>query len=267
MRCGGWGASAALALLVLSPACEAAVNLNGLDGGCPPLPGPTEVKVSAPGGTYCIDSTEVTNAQYADFLAALATSTVTPTLGAGCPAMTNFTPVDTIGHEPVWPTTALNYPVVHVNWCDAYAYCAWAGKRLCGAIGGGSLMSQPSPVPQSMEAVSEWLGVCSGGGATAYPYGSTYETTWCNGTGPGGALAPVASNPQCVGGYPGVYDMSGNVWEWTDACTSSTEIMAFCSTFGGAFDSNPSDLTCLSQRWWYRTDTAANIGFRCCQDL
>jgi formylglycine-generating enzyme required for sulfatase activity len=225
------------------------------------------VKVVTSEGSYCIDSTEVTNAQYAEFLSALASSSVVPTLGHGCPAMTNFTPVDPMAADPVWPTSAVQYPVVHVNWCDAYAYCAWAGKRLCGAIGGGSLMAQASPIPQSLDTVYQWLDACSMGGATAYPYGGTYQAGSCNGGSTTGiSLAPVASSPQCVGGYPGLYDMSGNAWEWIDACTSG-DITAFCSTFGGAYDSGQGEMACLNQRWWTRTSTAADIGFRCCQDL
>jgi hypothetical protein len=32
-----------------------------------------------------------------------------------------------------------NFPITNVDWCDAYAYCAGIGKRLCGKIGGGTL--------------------------------------------------------------------------------------------------------------------------------
>ncbi len=225
------------------------------------------VKIQAGSLTYCVDSTEVTNGQYAEFLAAITASPGIVTLGHGCPVeMTNFTPTDPMAVNPVWPTDATNYPVVHVDWCDAYAYCAWAGKRLCGQIGGGSLQSEPSPVPPSTETVSQWLNACTAGGMNDYPYGGTFERSFCEGASAGGAITPVESNRQCVGGYPGIYDMSGNVWEWLDACRSDA-FNDFCSSFGGGFDSPDTSLSCLSQRWWTRTAGAADLGFRCCEDL
>jgi sulfatase modifying factor 1 len=155
--------------------------------------------------------------------------------------------------------------VVHVNWCDAFAYCAWAGKRLCGQIGGSSLVASTGLTTADI-GFYQWINACSGSDETVYPYGNQYMSV-CVGGGPQDAIAPVASAPGCVGGYPGLYDMSGNVWEWVDACTSSTDLTAFCSTLGGAFDSPETSLTCLSQRWWTRVDGAADLGFRCCEDL
>jgi formylglycine-generating enzyme required for sulfatase activity len=70
----------------------------------------------------------------------------------------------------------------------------------------------------------------------------------------------------CVGGYPGIYDMSGSVWEWNDVC-AGTNPGDFCHVYGGAFDSMPSELACKGERNWTRTSTAQNIGFRCCEDL
>jgi len=272
MRRGAWGEGAALmgAVFLLSPACEVAVSLDGLQGGCPPHPGPTAVKVQAtPDTAFCIDSTEVTNDQYAVFLAAIASSpdAASGLLGAGCPGdMTNFTPNDPMSTTGVWPAPT-GYPVVHVNWCDAYAYCKWAGKRLCGQIGGGSLMAA-TELSTGFVSYYQWINACSGSDEMlVYPYGNQYMPGVCVGGAGPEAIAPVASDRGCVGGYPDIYDMSGNVWEWVDACTDSTNFMAFCSSLGGGFDSPETSLTCLSQRWWTRVDGAADLGFRCCADL
>jgi formylglycine-generating enzyme required for sulfatase activity len=56
---------------------------------------------------------------------------------------------------------------------------------------------------------------CGGAAQTAYPYGNNYDAAKCS------AIATsVATNLQCVGGYAGLYDMSGNVVEWEDSIYS-----------------------------------------------
>ncbi len=109
-----------------------------------------------------------------------------------------------------------NHPAVNVNWEEANAYCKWLGKRL------------PSE--------EEWEKAARGTDGRQFPWGKDFDkakaNTQASGLGgevrvgsykeettaalfPGGTL-PVGSLEAGKNPY-GVYDMSGNVWEWTDA--------------------------------------------------
>jgi formylglycine-generating enzyme len=100
------------------------------------------------------------------------------------------------------------HPVVHVAYDDARAYAAWAGKELpteaewefaaCGGLDGAVYPWGDEPAPGGRLMANTWQG----------------EFPWQNlGQGGfGGATSPVASFPP--NGY-GLYDVVGNVWEWT----------------------------------------------------
>lgn len=100
-----------------------------------------------------------------------------------------------------------DHPVVHVAWEDVEAYATWAGKEL------------------SSEA--EWEFAARGGlegktyewGDEHLPGGRTMANFWL-GEFPWQSLKPPGlEETSPVGSYPpngyGLYDMTGNVWEWT----------------------------------------------------
>ena len=252
-------AAGALAVPALACSCDLTVGLDGLQGGCPPTRGATQVKINAGSSSFCIDTTETTNAQYGDFVSSTFTLAA-DAIPDGCQTLTD--PVPSMG----WPPGPgyEGYPVTNVNWCQAYTYCQWAGKRLCGAISGGAL----APPNDTNATQSQWFDACSNNGALAYPYGNMFASSLCGGMEDNSQLLIVGTQPGCVGGFPGIFDMSGNVWEWTDACDDTTPASdAFCDARGGAFDSTPTDLECAGERNWTRSAGIYNIGIRCCLDL
>ena len=211
------------------------------------------VAVSLGGGReFLIDSTEVTNGAYAAWLA---TNPDTASQPSECSWNTSFVPTQG------WPGKA-DLPVAAVDWCDAYAYCAGIGQSLCGAVGG-----KPERYDAYDDAGSdEWYIACSRGGAQAYPYGSVYDPTKCNGadfdaSGP----VPVGSLPGCVGSVPGLFDMSGNVWEWENACNGDAGATDMCRRRGGSWFSDAGLLTCAVGGFDARNAASKYVGFRCCK--
>jgi len=216
-------------------------------------------------GAICIDSTEVTEAQYQLFIAAKAGD-------AGlqppeCSWNTTWVPATTC---PFDPSGHAAYPVEGIDWCDAYGYCAWAGKRLCGRVGGGTIPSSDASVVGDYRT-SERTAVCTQGGALQFPYGNVFDPNGCNGGEHAGPRepVPVETTPGCQGGYPGVFDMAGNVHEWENACDTTTSgangANDVCAFRGGSFHDVPQD-SCATTYAWGRAQIDCDIGFRCCAD-
>jgi len=215
---------------------------------------------------YCIDSTEVTIAQYTQFVTDAGPATAFGQIPV-CAWNVAFAP-DTVGTADGRCTTAnvdpvlrADYPITCVNWCDAFAYCGWAGKRLCGAISGGS-------VPfNSFTTNAQWYLACATPENTTFPNDSNDGGNCILGK-PGSV--PVAS-VGCNGGYPGLSDMVGNVEEWVDSCDNTGELdggggtsVDRCRDQGDEWDQNFQGVGCSNDDVDNRNETWAGIGFRCC---
>jgi len=187
---------------------------------------------------FWIDATEVTNRQFAAFVEATGYVTVAEkpprqedfpdappeNLVAGSIVFTPPTAPVPLGNHLQWwryvpgadwrhplgPESSIegheDFPVVHVAFEDAEAYAAWAGKRI--------------------PTEAEWEFAARGGLAgNLYPWGNEFqpEGRWMANTWQGqfpventaadgfAGVAPVGQFP--ANGY-GLFDVSGNVWEW-----------------------------------------------------
>jgi formylglycine-generating enzyme required for sulfatase activity len=196
--------------------------------------------------TFYVDSTEVTVAQYGAFLAAKNGDT------SGQPAVCSW---NTSYYDTSIPMSPDNHPMGNVDWCDATAFCSWAGKRLCGKKGGGAI----ARADLFTAGISQWYLACGG------PNGGTHpnNNSTCNSNDGFGNIAPVATFPGCQGYYPGLYDMEGNVAEWVDGCAGDTGKDDTCYLMGGGIYDQKSYCTEVYEDW-QRNDTAAVFGFRCC---
>jgi formylglycine-generating enzyme len=219
-----------------------------------PITGPN----GGPNVDYKIDSTEVTKGQYDAWLA------TSPSLPASTDANCGY--VKSYAEQGIGytGTDADHHPVVYVDWCDAYEYCLGVDKRLCGAIGGGPL----DFASYADATLSQWYRVCSSGGANNYPYVGAYQVTTCNGVDLAkGTTTAVGSLTGCQAPspYAGVYDLSGNVFEWEDSC-SGTGQGATCHIRGGAFvgDGFSNGLLCGYGNYGPRYAAVNSYGFRCC---
>lgn len=147
-----------------------------------------QVRVSA----FEMDVTEVTVAQY-----------------RSCVSVGACDPPNSAGRCNFGQGGKDDHPVNCVDWDQATAFCAWAGKRL--------------------PTEAEWEYVARGTDGRTYPWGNeapSEQLCWGRYPFPG-TTCPVGAYP--AGDSPfGVKDMAGNVWEWT-----STE---YCDSYAPRAD-------------------------------
>jgi formylglycine-generating enzyme required for sulfatase activity len=232
--------------------------------------GPQLLEIPSPaGGIYCIDRTEVSSIHYAAFLES---SPDTGDQPAACAFNTTFAPETSADCDPLPYDPQSARPVTCVDWCDARKFCEWAGKELCGAIGGGPVVAADYADP----AHDAWFSACSENGQREFPYGNDYDGLSCGGLDyPSTSPLAVATLSQCEGGYNGLWDMSGNVSEWENSCDGSSGASDECLHRGGGLfdaDETPVTLRCnsvgsddpLVPATHPRDRRHEFLGFRCC---
>ena len=145
-----------------------------------------------------------------------------------------------------YPNEEGRLPQTSVTWKRAHDLCAAKGKRLCSA--------------------KEWERACAGPQNRVWPYGSKHQEHACNEGGDN--LDPSGARQSCRT-PEGVYDMSGNVAEWT----ASTDDMEYASldddstprhVKGGAYMDYPLFTRCSFRDTYTPDYDYQHFGFRCC---
>ena len=240
------------------------------DGPCGAKRGSTMALVAPTQGgrSYCIDTTEATIGQYEGFLDHLLAGSPIDVPGY----CDTYVRLDKPENVPMRETNKARYalPRTDVRYCHAWAYCKWAGKRLCEKIGGGPTIDREGG-GHTPNIGNEWDYACMNGlQNTKYAYGPTASATTCN---LGQDFVAVQSKPDCrgkVAPFDSIFDMSGNVPEYvhlvdparTDGGSPSTRI-----TGGRYGDGDNDDGAC---GWSRAVDLDYSVfaaGIRCCADV
>ncbi|MBN1757475.1 MAG: PKD domain-containing protein [Chitinispirillaceae bacterium] len=141
-----------------------------------------------------------------------------------------------------FPNKRNSKPQVNVSYTEASQICRSLGKRLCTS--------------------SEWETACTDGKArNAYPYGKKYDVDKCNTLGNPrvkNSMANAGDFFECKTGS-GIFDMSGNLAEWTD--NGGKQPYAY----GGSWQNGRQGSSCNSKVQLGKDKKYFYVGFRCCK--
>lgn len=158
-----------------------------------------------------------------------------------------------------FPGGQANHPVYGLYWRDAVAFCEWAAR----------VTRRPIRLPTE----AEWEKAARGTNGRIYPWGNQWDTSRCNAENKDKGTTPVDRYPRGRSPY-GVYDMAGNVWEWTstiykdypyregDGRENMQETSVLRVVRGGSWWSNSRSARAAARRRRY--DLRRSYGFRVC---
>lgn len=230
---------------------------------------------------FSISRTVVTNRQFAVFVQDTGYLTVAERMGSslafrpegggyasGCHAGTWWALLDGL----TWRTPDVDadaeeipsHPVVHVAWEDAVAYCQWAGGRLPTDVeweyaARGGLIGRRLPWGDELIVEGQWqCNIWQGD----FPLTNTLDDGFAG-------TSPVGTYP--ANGF-GLYDVSGNVWEWMQDWFDDTVAPAGIRVSTGQRAARGGSFLChdsycnryrVAARTGFVPDTSAqNLGFR-----
>ncbi|MBQ1824077.1 MAG: SUMF1/EgtB/PvdO family nonheme iron enzyme [Fibrobacter sp.] len=139
-----------------------------------------------------------------------------------------------------YPNTADENPRDMVSHEEAVSLCEQAGKHLC--------------------TIEEWQAACRGKDKTRYSYGDSYKQNKCNTNTK--AVKRSGRKEQCRSWW-GMYDMNGNLWEWTSSTSKDHPNMFLVA--GGAWNTNNGSQCTESKFSFYPQNQYPSVGFRCCR--
>ena len=139
-----------------------------------------------------------------------------------------------------YPNKADELPRDMVSQEQAASLCAQEGKHLC--------------------SLAEWQAACKSKDNTRYSYGDSYRQNKCNTN--TRAAKRSGRKEQCRSWY-GMYDMNGNLWEWTS--TTSKDHPNMYLVAGGAWNTNNESKCTDSKFSFYPQNQYPSVGFRCCK--
>jgi uncharacterized caspase-like protein len=140
-----------------------------------------------------------------------------------------------------YPNKAGGEPLVEVSFEEAQEMCAKAGKRMC--------------------TLGEWTRACKGDVDWPYPYGPKYNPGQCNDNRSGRKSKVRSAEFENCRSREGVYDLSGNVFEWALLGKDAAEQ----AIAGGSFDDSSGDVSCGSNDTSEAENNSEYVGFRCCR--
>lgn len=153
-------------------------------------------------------------------------------------------------------------PRTFVPWYDALAFCNWLTSRVSANLGDSHIK-----IKITLPTEQQWQRAARGdNNAWEYPWGPEFDKDLCN--------TPHSRNrqPTPVNKYPrgaspyGVFDMSGNVWEWclTEWITDSTDLTGERKRVvrGGSWDDMPHFARVVNRNWFQQDESTSGTGFR-----
>jgi formylglycine-generating enzyme required for sulfatase activity len=139
-----------------------------------------------------------------------------------------------------FPDKRAEHPVTNVSWHHARQFCAAMGKRL--------------PTEQ------EWEKAARGMDGRLYPWGNWYDAKHANAENRVGDAMAVGRFEDGRSPY-GVYDMAGNVMEWTDSGDELTKVFR-----GGSWASSAQEVRAVTRSSLVPGYRLLDLGFRCAKD-